>query len=68
MKKHLQKLIEAGFNAVIENGTLIVKNVRPGMDEELYISRSGVATDLVKNGEEYGCRNFADLDEYIATA
>jgi hypothetical protein len=68
MKKHLNKLVEAGFNAVIENGVLTVKAIRKGIDEQLFFTRSGICTDLIKDGEEFSSRNFSDLDEYIATA
>lgn len=71
MKKALKRLIEENFDAAIIDGVLTVRNIRNGVNEQIFIGRDGsLATDLIKvsNGDELGCRNYSDLEEYIATA
>lgn len=68
IKKAVEKLIAAGFDAIAENSYVLVRNIRNDVNEQLFLTRSGIATDLMRGDEECGCRNFSDLDEYIATA
>ena len=66
MKKALKLLKEEGFTAKIVGNYIEVSGVRPNIVEQLFIARDGsISTDVLKNGEEIGCRNFSDIEEYV---